>query len=173
MRRNATQSKRDHNRKAKWAHGSRPGFGQGWESYTSVRPVIPQAKSQHDRQYHTYIIKRKSLPSKNTRSYFRSVYDEGMKEASDLSDSLNDDVPDPSSPADMREVFYSFDASSGPRAGEHLFSAALNKAVERFEFKETEKLVREYEFIEERESADSEGYTADDDDYEMVDHATL
>lgn len=104
-----------------------------------------------------------------------------MKEASDLSDSYSDDVPesyidgvpDLKYLAEQIEVFYSFDLPTAPRAGEHLLSAALNKAVERFETKETEKLVMEYEFVDEHESVCADGYIADEDDYEFVDREFL
>ena len=119
------------------------------------------------------MVKRQSIPSKNPRAGLRSVYDEGMREASDLSDSYNDGIADLNSPTDTVEVFYSFDSPSAPRAGEHLLSAALTKAVERFEIKQTEKLALEYEFIDERESVGADGYTADEDDYEFVDRVNL
>ncbi|EER28553.1 hypothetical protein CPC735_064260 [Coccidioides posadasii C735 delta SOWgp] len=174
VRYTATQSKRDHDQKAKWARGSRPGMGQPWEGYTTVRPVLPLAKSKVDRKAHIVTLKRQAIPSKNPRSHLRSVYYEDMREASDLSDTLDDmgSGPSPSSPAGDVDVFYSFDARTGPRAGEHLLSVALERAVERFETKETEKLVREYDFVDERESTDG-GYAANDDDYEFIDRATL
>ena len=55
-------------------------------------------------------------------------------------------------------------------------SHAVTKAVQHYEKKVTEKLVKEYELVDNgRESAD--GYTADadadEDDFEMVDHASL
>lgn len=84
-----------------------------------------------------------------------------------------DGVPDLRYLADQVEVFYSFDSPTAPRAGEHLLAAALNKAVERFEIKETEKLVLEYEFIDESESPGSDGYCADEDDYEFVNRESL
>ncbi|EEP82163.1 predicted protein [Uncinocarpus reesii 1704] len=166
IRHNAIQSKRDHDHKAKWAHGCRPGAA------ATVRPAVLLPKCKQDRRAHAYGVKRQCLTFKNPQSYFRLVSEEGLREASDSSDALSDQGPDLGSPTERIDVFYSFDARSGPRAGEHILSAALNKAVERFEIKETEKLVREYELIDDRESAES-GYIADDDDYEFIDRASL
>ena len=44
---------------------------------------------------------------------------------------------------------------------------ALAKAVEKYEFRATETLIKEeYEFVKKNESLD--GYSADDDDFEFV-----
>ena len=57
----------------------------------------------------------------------------------------------PSTPPDVG-VMYSFDAPRGPTHGSQIFNTALAKAVEKFEEKETAKLVKnEYELL------DSEG----------------
>jgi hypothetical protein len=71
---------------------------------------------------------------------------------------------------------YSYDAAHGPGGGTDVLSHAVTKAVQRYEIKVTEKLVKEYELVDNgRELAD--GYTADadadEDDFEMVDHASL
>ena len=71
---------------------------------------------------------------------------------------------------------YSYDAVHGPGRGTDVLSHAVTKAVQHYEKKVTEKLVKEYELVDNgRELAD--GYTADadadEDDFEMVDHASL
>lgn len=56
------------------------------------------------------------------------------------------------SPAPDAGVMYSFDASRGPNHGSQILNVALDKAIEKYEEKETDKLVRnEYEVL------DSEG----------------
>ena len=65
---------------------------------------------------------------------------------------------------------YSYDAAHSPGQGSQVLSQAINKAVERFENKETEKLAKEYEFVDGKDhDADGE-YSAEDDDFELVDH---
>jgi hypothetical protein len=74
-------------------------------------------------------------------------------------------APEPDS-----EIAYSFDAARGPGGGSQILSLAVAQAVERFETKETEKLAKEYEFVDGKD-----GYTADadDDDFEIIDGGSL
>lgn len=67
-------------------------------------------------------------------------------------------------------ITYSYDAVRGPGGGSQILSMAVTQALERFENKETEKLAKEYEFVDGRD-----GYMADadDDDFEIVDGASL
>ena len=72
---------------------------------------------------------------------------------SDDSSGSNSDFEEgtPSPPPDVG-VMYSFDAPRGPSHGSQILNTALNKAVAKFEEKETAKLVKnEYEIL------DSEG----------------
>lgn len=65
-------------------------------------------------------------------------------------------------------VAYSFDAARGPAHNSEILGMALNKAVERFETKETENLVKnEYEMVG-KEDDTNEGYDADGDDYLLI-----
>lgn len=62
--------------------------------------------------------------------------------ASDFSDGT------PSPPADA-DITYSFDASRGPTQGNQIFNVALAQAVEKFEDRETVKLVKaEYDVLD-------------------------
>lgn len=54
----------------------------------------------------------------------------------------------PSPPADA-DITYSFDASRGPTQGSQIFNVALKQAVEKFEERETVKLVKdEYDVLD-------------------------
>ena len=92
---------------------------------------------------------------------------------------VDDMTSDSSAEEDVREasaapepdagVTYSFDAPRGPALGSEILNMAINKAVERFENKETEKLIKsEYEVVGKDTDIGQEGYIADDDDYELV-----
>lgn len=67
------------------------------------------------------------------------------------------------------EILYSFDAPRGPAEGGHILSMALAKAVEKFEIKETEKLVKnEYEVVDNEKEEGHDGYVADEDDFQFI-----
>lgn len=76
--------------------------------------------------------------------------------------------------ADDPNVFYSFDAMRAPGHGEHILGVAISRALDRFETKETEKVVREYEFVYHNDGGDStEETSADEDGYEVVDYPKM
>jgi hypothetical protein len=65
------------------------------------------------------------------------------------------------------DVAYSFDAPQGPQHGSRILGMALTKAVERFEGKETEKLIRnEYEIVPGDATVEPE--MDEDDGFELV-----
>lgn len=67
------------------------------------------------------------------------------------------------------EILYSFDAPRGPAEGGQILSMALAKAVEKFETKETEKLVKnEYEVVGNEKEDGHDGYAADEDDFQLI-----
>ena len=64
---------------------------------------------------------------------------------------------------------YSFDAARGPSKGSQILGMALARAVDKFETKATEKLVKEEYEVVAKESDDSHtGYAADEDDFELI-----
>ena len=67
------------------------------------------------------------------------------------------------------EIMYSYDAPHGPAAGGQILSMALAKAVEKFETKATDKLIKdEYDVVGHEEEDHHDGYYADEDDFELV-----
>lgn len=90
--------------------------------------------------------------------------------------SADEDVEHPSAAPDA-EIAYSFDAYRGPSHGSQILNHALDKAIERFETKETDNLIRnEYEVLD--IDADDEGSLShskrrkiapEDAEYEFVD----
>lgn len=84
--------------------------------------------------------------------------------------SADDEIKDASTaPEPDADIAYSFDAPRGPTQGSQLLSIALQQAVEKYEIKATEKLVKEeYEVVGNDKEIDHKGYTADEDDFELV-----
>ena len=64
---------------------------------------------------------------------------------------------------------YSFDAARGPSKGSQILGMALAKAVDKFETKAMEKLVKdEYEVVAKENDDAHTGYAADEDDFELI-----
>lgn len=92
-----------------------------------------------------------------------------INDASGTSDSSagEEDVKEASAaPQPDAEILYSYDATSGPHGGSQILSAAVTQAIERFEHQETEKLAKEYEFVD---GKDGYAADADDDGFEVID----
>ena len=94
----------------------------------------------------------------------------GRPENAMTESSAEDEVEEPSAATEPDAgITYSFDAARGPNKGSDILSMAINKAVERYETKATEKLVRdEYDVVSPDEEKEHEGYTADEDDFELL-----
>ncbi|KAL9635942.1 MAG: hypothetical protein Q9164_003141, partial [Protoblastenia rupestris] len=84
--------------------------------------------------------------------------------------SAEEDVKDASAaPEPDAGYTYSYDAPTGPGKGSQVLGQALAKAVEKFETKATEKLVKdEYEVVRKDKEDVPAGYTLVEDDYELV-----
>lgn len=91
--------------------------------------------------------------------------------------SADEDVEHPSvAPVPDAGVTYSFDAEQGPNHGSQVLGQALAKAIETFEVRQTDKLIKEeYEVLRLDEDALSPGPRAvrkgvapEDEDYEFV-----
>ncbi|KAJ4376441.1 hypothetical protein N0V83_001725 [Neocucurbitaria cava] len=157
LRSDAKEFNRDKNSRVKWAHGQSFGPGRREED-GRPRPakIVPHIKS-------TYPGHMKA----------RSVFNKDMASASGDS-SADEDVEHPSTAPDA-EIAYSFDATRGPSHGSQILNHALEQAIERFETKETDKLIKnEYEVLDiDAEEALSPRHrrtvAAEDEEYEFVD----
>ncbi|KAG6997564.1 hypothetical protein G7Y79_00040g077290 [Physcia stellaris] len=150
--------KRVLNSKYKWALGE----AVITAGHPSRRPVGPRssgqgrALSREKAWVHQHSTTR--LPRKHGADF-------------DVSDSsAEEDVREASAaPEPDAEILYSFDAPRGPAEGGQILSMALAKAVEKFETKETEKLVKnEYEVIGNEKEDGHDGYAADEDDFQLI-----
>jgi hypothetical protein len=91
--------------------------------------------------------------------------------------SADEEIEEPSAaPAPDAEITYSFDAERGPSHGSQILGQALAKAIERFEVRQTDKLIKEeYEVLDVNEAlspapkAVRKTIAAEDEDYEFVD----
>jgi len=174
IRRSATESKRDHDHKAKWAFGTREGRNQlaNLVDNRHPRPAVQRPVSRWDHKQTQLSINRKVSCAKAT---LLNDVDEALSGAYDNADSSADeDVPEPGAASENPNIYYSFDAASAPREGDHILGIALARAVEKFEVKETEKLVREYEFVpHETQSECGDRDNLDEDDFELVHRVEL
>lgn len=73
---------------------------------------------------------------------------EGTDDSSSAASNSDGDFESPSPAADA-DVQYSFDAARSPTKGSQILNVALAKAVEKFEDRETARIVKsEYEFLD-------------------------
>lgn len=160
LRKDAKEYMRDKTSRVKWAHGQAYGPGRREED-GKPRPakIAPHIKSSYPGP----------MKARNTLK-------KDMASAGASDSSADEDVEHPSEAPDA-EIAYSFDAHRGPSHGSQILNHALAQAIERFETKETDKLIKnEYEVLD--IDADDEGpstrskkrnLTPEDDEYEFVD----
>ncbi|KAL4932439.1 uncharacterized protein BDV17DRAFT_287958 [Aspergillus undulatus] len=170
LRQAGTAAKRFHDHKAKWVHGgrsARPGVVTIDGSLPITRPAKPHSTSWNRRQrvrdaHHNSTLAKVSFRNDVQEALGEGTFDSLASEGNDIAVATT--VPElyqEDGPVSQYEV-----------TGATLFNDMIDKALEKFETKETEKLVKEYEFIT-RESEVSIGYLADEDDFEFVDHVKL
>lgn len=81
----------------------------------------------------------------------------GVRNASDSSADECVEEPDTAFPG-AADVTYSFDAERGPSSGSQVLGQALEKAIERYEVRVTDKLIKEeYEVLDTKQEALSPG----------------
>ncbi|MCJ1379333.1 hypothetical protein MMC17_002434 [Xylographa soralifera] len=148
--------KRDLDQKHKWALGEMESVRGYPDKRRPGKPVTQKVRRAIQRQAWGSNVSRKHSvidPDNNTSD---SSAEEDVKEAS-------------AAPVPDAGIAYSFDAPRGPGKGSEILTMAINKAVERFETKATEKLVKdEYEVVAKEAALIPEGHAADDDDFELV-----
>ena len=174
LRSDAIDAKRDRDHAAKWARGEvdwpkrRP--EQSHQKY--VLSPFRQPTRADTSPFRVEKAQRRSNQADVNRTEHRANrarnYDiRSGCQSSDSSSPSSDDNEDTAEVAADAEITYSFDAPQGPQHGSRILGMALTKAVERFEGKETEKLIRtEYEIIDEDPSAEPEMH--EDDGFELV-----
>lgn len=150
--------KRDLDYRSKYSHGVVIRGEGSKPNQRAIQPAkgpckIPERKHYYSKTHPRYGIRDKEVLTSGSST------DEEIRES-------------PDSVAPDADIAYSYDAASGPTQGRDIFSMAVNKAVERFETKETEKLVKnEYDVLDrkdfEEEDYGVEGYFGDD-DFELI-----
>jgi hypothetical protein len=168
---------RDKEHRVKWAHGQSFGPGRRLDD-NRPRParVVPTPKSvalYAPTSLHANISYRRS-PQGFQKA--RGAVRDDMNSASGES-SADEDIEEPSAaPVPDADVTYSYDAERGPSHGSQILGLALEKAVERFEVRQTDKLIKEeYEVLDVAKEALSPGprivkkhVAPEDQDYEFV-----
>jgi len=132
LRSDAKPYNRDKTHKAKWALGALEKSGNPAKS----RPIHPM-KTPRTVLGHVNRL-RDAVKHKDETAY-------------DPSDSSADEDVEAASTAPVpdAEITYSFDAPRGPSHGSQILATALDQAVERFETRQTEKLIKEeYEVLD-------------------------
>jgi hypothetical protein len=176
--REGVQAKRDHDHKAKLAYRARTAQPQEPLHGSDLSVIRPAAPVSHYMLY-SRALKRDNQKSLNhlaadAKANLRLDLKEVLDEHHQSSDSSGDeDIKEPTSANENvlvdraeEDPFHPYDVS-----GQTILSAAINKAIERYETKETERIVKEYEFVP-HEGEPAGGFLADG-DFELVDHVQL
>ncbi|KAF2019709.1 hypothetical protein BU24DRAFT_125784 [Aaosphaeria arxii CBS 175.79] len=159
LRSEAKEFNRDKDHRVKWAHGQSFGPGRRVED-ARPRPAriaaVPKASSNMNKA-------RTSI--RNDIAY-----------ASGDSSADEDVEPSSAAPAPDAEITYSYDATRGPSQGSQILGQALAQAIERFEDRQTDTLIkREYEVLDVHGDALSpmpkvskKKVAPEDEDYEFI-----
>ncbi|KAI9848606.1 MAG: hypothetical protein M1837_007275 [Sclerophora amabilis] len=177
LRSAAVEYKRDKDHTAKWSLGEdSQSPGRRAQSH-SGRPVQSRQKvNAAIRRVNGVDIARSSHKASTARRH-EIVAGQTSADSSDRSDSdsiAEDKLSEGPATAPDADITYSFDAPRGPGRGSQILGMALAKAVEKFEGRETDKLIQEqYEVIGHESSAGGDGarkdaLVPDEDDFELI-----
>ena len=128
--------------------------------------VLPRSYNKSARREVEFQHNKVAQVAKSPRKH-----DTRFKNDTCTSDSSNEEEIQDASAAPEPDAgyTYSYDALRGPGRGSQILGIALAKAVEKFENKATEKLVKEeYEVVGNEKEDKQTGHVADDDDFQLV-----
>ena len=150
LRSGAKEFSRDKDHRVKWAHGQSFGPGRRVED-ARPRParvaVVPKYVSPWLTQVNTQLTLCRS--GNRGLDKARTAIKNAINHASAES-SADEDIEEPSAaPAPDADITYSFDAERGPSHGSQVLGQALAQAIEKFEVRQTDKLIKdEYEVLD-------------------------
>ncbi|RJE21684.1 hypothetical protein PHISCL_05985 [Aspergillus sclerotialis] len=178
LRHTGTQIKRVHDRKAKWAYGSRDARTQ---ATGRNRPAVPVSH---------YILHSRTVKRNNQANLNHASRAAKQSLRLDLLEFLRESAPEPEDADECGEYEYDdydyddYEEDTEPEvvvpspgedvsgkidvAGHAILADAVNKAVEKFESKETEKIAKEYEIVRRGSEASVDGVATTEGDFELV-----
>ncbi|KAF2501902.1 hypothetical protein BU16DRAFT_211831 [Lophium mytilinum] len=143
LRSGAIEYNRSKGQRVKWAHGQALGPGR-------------RAEDNHARPARMPVYaKPKDMGPGDPRQKARVAVKNDISYASGDSSADEGSVDEASAaPVPDADITYSYDAPRGPSQGSQILGLALAKAIERFEVRETDKLIKEeYDVLDVAEAA--------------------
>jgi hypothetical protein len=177
---------RDQEHKAKWGRADAPvrncvHGARGWDlevcDKCTPRPPHRGSRQAGRRATHHMVNEYKGMAKKKV--FARKAIGNEIEAAADatlagVSDTSGDESVHDASAATVPdvEIMYSFDAKSGPSHGTDILGYAVTQAVQRYENKQVEKLVKEYDVVDDFGDAGNDG-DVDEDGFEVIDYSQL
>jgi hypothetical protein len=135
--------------------------------------------SRHIPRWYSYILSfEPKAYNYSSKTCFNKAQSRLRNDIADASDSSADeDVEHPSAaPSPDAEITYSYDAERGPSHGSQILGKALEQAIERYEVRQTDKLIHdEYEVLDANADVVTpgpkvarKGLSPEDEEYEFV-----
>ena len=171
--------KRELDHKHKWALGD----GSITQGHPSRRPAKPSANpyvvNSDPRRVRSNSVSHSYKKHEVEFQQNKAIHMAKMSRKRDPVFDTDTSTSDSSAEEDVKEASaapepdagytYSFDAPRGPSKGSQILGMALAKAVDKFETKATEKLIKEeYEVVSKEKEDAHTGYAADEDDFELI-----